>query len=345
MTGRLPRTARAGCLPAVLAVLLFATQAVGQDTIRPGETDADLLCVTDAWAVWRTAELDERTRVWRAPIFTHRFYRQRLSERDALLVHTERNTSNSPKATVTAEGTVVVWRGHLSWYPADGPSFTEPRRVPVADLFSDGAVLHETTGLEPQPVYYLPFKQNRLDPTAQVELRPAGARRLGTGSPVVRHGNLLAWIVIDAPAGRRSAPDAGWDAALHTYDLKSAKRDAVKLDRGLHESYRATAMDGEAVMAFSYIFDRASGKCLNAVAYPDRPSHLHRVFATRNRIGYYVRGDALYATDLLSAESPSLKLAPAAEPLCATSDDGLIVWNGTRWQTVPWLSAWPAKAE
>jgi len=68
------------------------------------------------------------------------------------------------------------------------------------------------------------------------------------------------------------------------------------------------------------------------------------VFAIRQRIGYFIREDVLYATDLTSKELPMTRLAGAPKQTwCAQSDKGIIVWSGTTWETIPWLGEWPQK--
>ena len=328
-----------------IGVLVFVPwEGVACEKLRPDKTDADVLCVTDKWAVWRTSELDETTRKFRAQFFVHRFYRQRVSQPMATLVHTERDTRVRMIATVTGDGTVVLARrGRLSWHPADGTSVTETTHLQISALYTDGAVLHKTTGFELHPVFFVPFKDHGLDMASRIELIPAGTGRF-THPPVVRHGALLTWILMDVSEGATTDPTAAWDATLHIYDLESAKRKTMKLNSRLHKSYGATAFDGDIVMSHSFVFDATDGKCLNAVGYPERPTHLQNVFAVRKHIGYYVHDRALYATDLMSADLPSLKLISLPKPAaCAQTDSGIIAWNGTRWETVAWLKHWPAK--
>jgi hypothetical protein len=272
----------------------------------------------------------------------HRLYRQRLSEPEARLVHTETDGRVEMLTTVTKNGTVaLVKRGRLSWHPPNGTNVVEERTYPIniLALYPDGAVRYDSTGRGRFSVFFVSFKNDRLDMSSQIEIIPA-ARDIHP--PIARHGSLLAWILMDVREGPVSSPTDSWDATLHVYDLESGKQRSVKLGVPLHKSYRATAFDGDILMAFSYVFDAKTGKNLNAVAYPTRPPHLHEVFAVRNRIGYYILNESLFATDLLSRESPSIRLASAPKNGdCAQTAAGLIVWNGKKWEIIPWLKEWP----
>jgi len=340
---RLPRRPPRS-LAIIVTFVLVSRSAIAQDILRPGKTNADLLCVTDTWAVWRTSELIESTSLHRARSFVHRFYRQRLSEPRAYLVHTVTDTKVPMAATATRTGTVaLVIDGRLTRHRPNGANAEEKTYpVDVAALYPDGIVSYESRNrVGRDTVFFVPFKDDRLDMTSKIKLIPAGNRNY-IYPPVARCGKLLAWIVMNVRESRVTDPAGCWDATLHVYDLESGKRRAVKLSVPLHKSYRATAFDGDLLMAYSFVFDAKTGKNLNAVDYPKRPIHLHRVFAVRNRIGYYIHNKSLFATDLLSRESPSIKLAPAPKKGGRVETAaGIIVWNGKKWQTVPWLKKWP----
>jgi hypothetical protein len=341
---RLLLTRQRRSLATIVVFVLVSHSAIAQDTLRPDKTDANLLCVTGTWAVWQTSELIESTREHRAQGFVHRLYRQRLSEPEAYLVHTRTDTRGPMAATVTKNGTVaLVTRSRLSWHRRKGASVEEQTYpVDVAAMYPDGILRYaSTTRFGRDTVFFVPFKNDRLDMTAEIKLIST-RNAITIYSPIARHGSLLAWILVDVREGQVRNPTAVWDATLHVYDLESGKRRAAKLSVPLHKSYRATAFDGDVVMVHSYVFNARTGKSLNAVGYPKRPSHMSSAFAVRNRIGYYIHNKSLFAIDLLSKESPSIKLASVPKiGDCAQTASGIIVWNGKKWKTVPWLKEWP----
>ena len=330
-------------LAIVIALVLVPCSATSQDEIAPDKADARRLCATNTWAVWQTSELVESTRGYRAESYVHRFYRQRLSEPRAHLFHTRTDTRTRMLATVTTNGTVaLVSRKRLSWYKRNGESVTEPIHVNVLGLYPDGilrgVVHHEPikpgqrtpSGIGHKMIFFIPFKNDRLDMPAQVKLLTLEFETYHGGGVyprVARHGRQFAWILLDVRKRKVSSPTDAWDATLHVHDTDSGEQWAVKLSRLLHRSCEVTAFDGDVVKVFRSAFDARTGQNL---------------FAARNRIGYYVSNQSLYATDLRSSKRPTIKLASVPRPSdCAKVASGIRVRNGREWKTIPWLTEWP----
>ena len=327
--------------------LLASPVATAQETIDPAKVDASLIGITDKWAVWKTRELIKETERNVAQSFIHRVYRQNLSEADASLVHTRRDTDSGFTATVTEDGIVaIVSRGQMTWCLADGTSKVDPAdHLSRPELYPDGAIVHDATGHEFRSVDFIPFKNQSLDFDSKVELIPAGVRRFR--SPVVRDGGRLAWLRFE-PRKEGDREKMGL-ATLHVYSIEDSKHTTQQLKSPLVYNTEATALGENLFIAGWQIFDVESGERLNPVNRSKERRGLSKIFAIRNNIGYYLwprKGNLhtrnLHAVDLLNPKLPSIELLELPVPFNVTQTKaGITSWDGKGWQTTKWLKQWP----
>lgn len=327
-----------------LEMLLF-----GYERIRPDRVDAKLICVSGTHAVWMTWKVIESTRQDVVQTYTCRFYRQALTEPDAVLIEFWRSAGQGGGGRggrIMADGTVLfVGGGGLSggyWlegYRIDGKRFRiDVGRIPVAGLDADGILLHSEFST-PQarnganPVEFVPFltvgRGGGVELGPKVEVVPPGVKRFLSQEPV-RSGDRFAWI---------------HDGSLHVFDLRGRTTTKTRFKAPLAKDDYVSAYDGETVVAGLYAFDAKTGAVLGGQDLSKRPVCLAGVFAVRHRVGYYHKGGNLMAVDLTSPEGASVVLAPAKDVPSAETDAGLIVWDGAKWVTVPWVKEWKGGAE
>jgi len=326
----------------VCCLLIQAAPAGGTDAERPqldpsSDRGARLLTVQPRYALWLSSQLHAGTAGHRAQTFTHRFYRQRLDEPKAELIYEIVDTSVRYSAAVRDDGSVLLEaRRQFHFVPTAGPAAKQDLgSLQCLAVYPDGLLAEDWSARERRqfpPVYFVPFDGERLRLDDRILVVEAGRKSFageeGLGYPgePYRRGDALVWVV---------------DSTLHAFDLKSRDRKAVKLGRDLHASYRVTAFDGATVVCGVYAFDAASGALLGEAEYAKRPRNVASVIAVRNAIGYYYESGDLRATDLAARDGASIRVRDAQPVVPLQSDDGLTVWDGTRWTLVPWLKSLP----
>jgi len=323
------------------ALLIPSLSARGQDAYPQLDPSSDrtarLLSVQAGYALWLSSELHADTASHRAPMFTHRFYRQRLDRPKADLIYQLVDTSVGYRTAIRDDGSMLLeTERRFHFVSTTGPAVKhELGSFRGLAVYPDGLLAEDwsTRDLDRfPPVSFLPFDGKRLRPEDRIPVVEAGVKSFaveeGLGHPAepYRLGQVLAWVV---------------DSTLHTLDLKSRERKARKLGHPLHASHRVTAFDGATVVCGSYAFDAASGELLGEPDPARRPRNVASVFAVRNRIGYYYEWGALRATDLAARDGASIRVAAADPVVPMQSDDGLTVWDGRQWTLVPWLRSLP----
>lgn len=324
---------------AVACVLLAASVRggaadVGRERLDPATEKADLLKVENGHALWLVSDLHPETRHHRVQTFTNRLYRQRISEAQAKLVSEYVSTRGAGHIAIRDDGSLLILAGHESQYiPAAGaPVRQRLDWYNVVAFYPDGALFKDMSVRHPeqlQPVYFIPFDGDRWRVDDRVEVVDRGVKNFQRdgglrypGEPF-RFEDRMVWVV---------------DSTLHSFDLKTRERKAVKLLGVVwHPSYRVTAYDGSTVVCGIYAFDAATGKLLGEPDYRKRPKNVVSVFAVRNRIGYYYDSGDLRATDLTSTDGASVPLRKADAIVPMVSDEGVTVWDGKEWSLVPWL--------
>jgi hypothetical protein len=306
-------------LAALLVAAFIATSSSAQDgSLDLQKADARFICADGTRAIWWTSELIEATRKYRAPSFIHRFYRQRIGERTAVLIHTTRDTRVIFSGALMADGTFVLHhRSRMLWIAEGDAVTTSEEPIRVYSLYPDGVILRFLRPQHGKQTYFVPFEGNSLDVEAKVAIPDS----------TCRHESRFAWIA---------------DGRLHVYELKSKEETTVRLEAELHPSQKVTAFDGETVMASVHAFDVKTGHLCGEKEYPRRPSHLAHVFAVRNRIGYFIEEGTLFATDLDSSTGqPTSLLAAGKTPFHFQDAKGIRIWNGKEWILVEWLKTMP----
>ena len=327
-------------------IIWLPRSAAAQDasSVDVAKTPMQLVCVTDTWAVWKTMQLIEKTRGHRAESFVHTYYRQRLSQPKASLAATVNETRVGFVTSIMRDGTLVLsHRDRLSLYSLEGGVKEYRQLLFVVAAYPDGILLQDVTGLDPKPVFFVPFRDHELDMHNKVEVVPAAvlpdrhsddyvAMTYAWKKVPYRHGNILAWIS---------------DSVLHCYDLRDGKRSRkylhpptpprkrVDLYRAwLHSSQQVQAFDGETVIVYRFAFDAKTGR----VVYedPEHPPFLYSAFALHDRFAYFFHDGHLMAADL-AAPTSQKTLVAVKQSQAAETDKGLVVWDGKKWTTVPWL--------
>jgi hypothetical protein len=268
----------------------------------------------------------------RAESFVHTYYRQRLSEPKASHVAIVNDTRVGFVTSIMRDGTLVLChRNRLSLYLPGGEAKEYPEHLSVVAAYPDGILLQDTTGLNPKPVFFVPFRDHELDMQKKVEVVPAVvlpaphsdnyvAMTYAWRNVPYRHGDILAWIS---------------DSVLHCYNLRDGRRWQTPLAiTRLHPSQQVRAFDGETVIVYRFAFDAKTGR----VVYedPGKPKFLSSAFALHDQFAYFLHDGHLMVADLADPDSPK-KLVDVQQFIASETDKGLIVWSGMKWTTIPWL--------
>jgi hypothetical protein len=216
----------------------------------------------------------------------------------------------------------------------------------VSVVYDDGAILQAYDFYEATDVFFAPWRGTTLDMENRVRISTSTAER---GLPAYwRHGSVLVWQT-------ESNVWRSFDVETGSEKLFSRR---VRRDEGRH----VLAFDGETV-----VFDKSACDLATGEALPRTPPS--GVIAVRNRMVYWIRGDrprvhhgkptdqgvfSLEASDLTAPERAGLYLLdlrpgelarpPRRYPLAPLRnfphiirEDALIIWDGERWQRLPWL--------
>ena len=311
------------------------------------------------WLIWTISGPPDANVSWFC-----RYYRQDLYRPETTLLGDEK-TYRGQLAGVLEDGTVLFSRGHeLAWITPEGKTIVERLEIPGNDSkiiqgFADGVLVQvierpATTG----HVYFAPIAHRKIDLSKKVRIG-SEARPVSPPPQFLRHGSLLAWdnclFDLRNQVQRRfePGPNMRWVTA-HPYALD---------DQTLILSTLTTSSGNVAVSL-------ADGKCM-PIEYgtPGRTERWVRFLAVRNRIGYFLDGNFLDLTRkkdkrvassgwLLLAKDLSTPDGKTRELLSfpgygkggitrwdligwphILADEGLVFWDGEKWQTVPWLKS------
>lgn len=293
-----------------------------------------------------------------------RYYRQDLYRPETTLVD-DGKKYRGQLAGVLEDGTVLFFRDHeLTWITPEGTTIDDRLEIPgnefkIIQGFADGVLCQvierpATTG----HVYFAPIAQRKIDLGKKVHIGN-DALPISPSPRFLRHGSLLArdnWVFdLRYQAQRRfePAPNMRWVTAT------------------------PFALDGQTLILCTYTTSSgnvavslADGKVM-PIEYrtPSGTEQSVRFLAVRNRIGYFSDG---YFLDL--TEKKGKRVASSAWHLLAKdlstpdgktrelvsfpgylkerltrrylidlphilADEGLVIWNGEKWQTVPWLKS------
>ncbi len=303
-----------------------------------------LVGATDQHAFWVTSTIVKGTEQFRAQIFDYKCYLQNLKKDDLTEVYAYRSTSRPYHATVTPKGTVfIVDRG---WAITIKPG-EKPKQIvitgSVAGIYPDGILMHDTTAIKPTPVEFIPIKDEELDLKNKIEVATPDGRVVGifdSHRGFVRHKNTFGYFAFHND-GKLERPAEGYKVNLCVFDMDTKKTKITALDTRMHESYHATAFNGEHISTYHLVFDVKTGKRLDPLEAPNDGKGLRSVFAIHNGIGYFLQDHTLYATNLLSKERPTKKLATTyTQQNPPTTEKGLIVFTDKEWKTIPFLEKW-----
>lgn len=317
-------------------------RAEERQRIDPARDEARVVHVENGWALWRTSTPVEEFKGARIALATHRFYRQRLTEKEATYAFEKVGGAGWGSSLVAIEpsGVIVFAEGYfISWCDMEGKieSTEEIHSGMFRRVYADGVVVQagSTTSsdgksVEAAAAYFLPFKGKAFDHKNQWKIAAAGVKSLSYSEPA-RHGDTLTWMA---------------DNHLHFANLMARKRSKVAVeDRNKTElnlrNTSVTAFDGETILLGSnVVVDCKTGKRIATIWNDDRINYL---FATRRRIGYRLIENTIDAVDLLDAtRAPKFIEKTETRHIFPTSD-GLVWWTGTAWKTQPWLQSFPAE--
>jgi len=330
---RSPGAAALACTLLVALVRAGAADAK-RERLDPAVEKAELLKVQNGHAAWLVADPHPETQSRTYTTFTNRLYRQRIGDREAVLVSEHVGAHGVGDVAIREDGSLLILAAHNSQFlPAAGAAVRQYLDwYDVVALYPDGALFKDLSVRHPQqlePVYFIPFDGHRWLVDNPVQVVDRGIKDFqcdgGLGYPgePYRFGDQMVWVA---------------ESTLHSFDLKTRERTAVKLLGVVwHPRNRVTAYDGSTVVCGVFAFDTATGKLLGEPDYTKRPVNVVSVFAVRNRIGYYYESGDLRATDLTSPDGASIALRKAEPIVPAQSDKGLTVWDGKQWAFVPWL--------
>jgi len=111
------------------ALLIPSLSARGQDAYPQLDPSSDrtarLLSVQAGYALWLSSELHADTASHRAPMFTHRFYRQRLDRRRADLIYQLVDTSVGYRTAIRDDGSMLLeTERRFHFVSTTGPAIT-----------------------------------------------------------------------------------------------------------------------------------------------------------------------------------------------------------------------------
>ncbi|MGE5192918.1 MAG: hypothetical protein ACM3U2_10475 [Deltaproteobacteria bacterium] len=297
------------------------------------------------WIVWTTYETLDRDFKKRVQTRRTRYFRQKLDSPDAPQVFEMAAVYSRPVYAVLDDGTVLLSYGHeLVWAFPDGKDKQEYLKYEGHDLkvvggFRDGLLVQSDRHPEAAPVYFVPFENRglrfdrRFLVTDEAGFKPTSRPCFARGGDWLAYGQFLTNL---RTRERRKVPD-------------------------LHANAMPTACDGETLIFW--------GQTQVAVALPggrQTPMHLSDpagnirfVFAVKHGIGYFFDYDTTRRQERVLrafrvSEKPSISkgllTVQVRNPLDGASpildfakiphlktDEALIVWDGAKWVTIPWL--------
>ena len=233
---------------------------------------------------------------------------------------------------------------HLSLYRPDGTTKTYPELLPMIAMYPDGVLLRDWS------VYFVPLRDGELDMQKKVEVTPvpdwitlrSALPRAYKPYPweadfrsvlPLRHSDTFAWLGEAALKG---------EVGLMAFNLQTGERSLLNRLRGPNPYQNIDAFDGESLVRGQYVYGPAPGECVHLPAQllPDGSHFTPIVIAVRHRVGYCFARGHLVAVDMTGSNNNSRDLTEAKNGPFAETDKGLVVWTGTKWITVPWITKW-----
>lgn len=304
-------------------------QSIEIESIHPARDKADLLWVSSDWAVWRKSTLIEETRHHRGQSFKHKYYRQSLTEDAARLMLEHSDGSGRPQVTVTNQGDLVLTeRGHyVAWHSNAGTkSLSTEIKGLIVQLYPDGVLAKVP---QKGAITYIPFDGRWLATDRTIEIAPAGIERLQHRDPV-RNNATFAWST---------------RGAIHLVDIASGKHRLLNTPQFLGDQHIPSnfvvAFDDQTIISSAQAYDATNGEILGNVKYWEKGYSNRWLIAVRNRIGYYLQEKQILAREIDSSTREARLVSDAPHLPIAQNSDGLILWTGTEWKRIPWLTSFP----
>lgn len=313
------------------------THAQDALTLRVDRQTADLLCVVDGWAIWRTSQPVEGRSGSRAAVAEFRIYRQRIPNPVAKLVlQTVAGAGFNPCQAIADDGTLLTLSrtgNSVVWHHPDG-TVHESAETHESDrllhAYVDGVILqrNRTHFIDPftpkveTSHFFVPLRDNTFDFDNQVELRSDGDSTFQSKEPL-RNGNIMLWNTRQG---------------LRRVDLSSGERSTISIeDDGTEFDLRGAAVEGFdgqlALLGSNVVVDVESGQ---RVATNWHDKRINGLTLTNAGIGYRVFEGRLEAIDLRQSESPPVVLSEKAHQPIARTEAGILMWTGSAWKTIPW---------
>jgi hypothetical protein len=315
----------------------------------PTPKTATLVYTTERWCVWLHQELVKKTRQCLRPRLVQRYYLQEAPEDVATLVFTNRNSEPHRVLGVTDDGTVALqWRCYdFVVVTRDGDELLR-RPVDMGDdvawvsvAYDDGVLLQEYA-MSPTDVFFVPWSPPVLEMENRVRVTTKDVD--WHRCPYWRSGDTLVWSTRQV---------------VETFSLRTQERRSFEPQGDGRMDYDVKAFSGDTVVVNYDAYDVATGKRLAT----DLPGE---AFALRASVAYCVEAwgakwqggrrskilrYSLVAQRLGPQGGEYRRLLTLGETTVtvhgldphhlrfpnAVRDDALIIWDGERWQRVPWL--------
>ena len=315
--------------------------------ITPAFTpDQAQIAYADAkWVVWITDETLDREFKKRVQMRRTRYFRQKLDSPDAPQVFEMTAVYSRLVCSVLDDGTVLLSYGHeLVWAFPDGTDKQEILTYEGQDLnvvggFREGLLLQPDRRPEAAPVYFVPFENRELQSDRRFLVTDEGGFKTTSRAWFVKGGDWLAY--------------GQFLTNLRTRECRKVP--------DLHANAMPTACDGETLIFWGHtqVAVALPGGRQTPVRLSDPGRDIRYVFAVKHGIGYFFDYDTtrpqervlrtfrvsekpgtskgLLTVQVRNPQGGGSPISDISKIPHLLTDETLIVWDGLKWVTIPWL--------